>query len=623
MAIDPNVLWGCLLDDLTTYADVFRLYPSDPSKLGAVGRPFGHGADIFAADALLRSAIKKCTDGADKSACEQAAVEKFVACNEELKSRRSVIDVSQLGPYDEVILGEFRRSMYNFWTPEGFHLLDHGGIASYVDHGPGASPGVDETSFYHKIGDSALSAPNSLVEEMYYEWVKGSQLRVDSEIARLVKHGPVSIQDTVKMSFAPKTAVPPMARAIRPEPPLGMFFQKGIQRILEGQLTRHFGINFSTQQRANSALAKEGSVTGQYATLDLESASDLISFDFCREFIPRQSFFWLNAVRTPKAVLPNGQVVDLKMMTTMGCAYCSPLQTIIFSCMVEAVYKALGLPFLTSCPKTVYSTTRETETGRWEHQRNRRDGKNWGVFGDDIIVHRDAFEPLCRLLRAFGMKPNALKSFNTDSFRESCGSDYYSGVDVRGVYLKSLKTPQDIVIALNNLFDWSVEHKIELRKTLNLLRVDCETKKVPFVPPWETPDAGIRVPLVVACQYGAVWLTKKVQADAPCSSLTGLFLYKRLRPVPRRVQFEKKLRGCFVDLPGFNASAKLLAAVRGMMKGGGLTLRSWSTHYMKEKGITPCWEWYPTLDPRFGSEKNKSEWINSAFELWVKREVSP
>lgn len=628
MAISSNALWGCLLADLNNHSSVFRVYPDSPCFIGEIGRPFGHSADIFAGDALLRSAIKKCTDGADKAACEAAAVAQLVEINESFLSREHVVDVSQLGPYDEVILGEFRRSMYNFWTPKGYPLLDHGMIASHVDHGPGSSPGVDETSFYHKMGDSALCAPNTLIIEMYYEWVKGSPLRVDTEIGRLLRYGPPTVSESNRISFIPKTTEPPMARGIAPEPSLGMFFQKGIQALMEKQLILTFGVDLSTQPVYNQALAKAGSCTGMVATVDLEAASDRISWDFCKEFIPKQSFFWLNATRTPMIKLPDGRVLKQAMMATMGNAWCFPLETVIFCCLVEAVYKAMGIPFQTHCPRTLYSRVSETAYGTWEHVVDRRDSKNWGVFGDDIIVHKDAYEPLCRLLRAFGMKPNARKSFNSGSFRESCGADYYEGTNVRGVYVKSLKTPQDVAIAYNSLFDWSVLHQIRLDKTLSLLRgegghslgetgdTSAQKAAIPLVPPWEQPDAGIRVPLEVAIQHGCVWIHRKVKPDAICSPLSGHFLYQRFVPEPRRLNVEVRAGDGREPNNHLNGSSVLLSAVRSMLRGGWITLRSWVPAYTKGRGICPNWDWYPTLDPRFNSEALRNAWIKASKEGW-------
>lgn len=628
MAISPSVLWGCLLADLNDFSSVFGLYPDSPFRLGEFGRPFGHCAKVFAADALLRSAIKKCTDGADAALCEAAAVAQFVEINEQFLSRKNVVDVSRLGPYDEVILGEFKRSLYNFWTPNGYPLLDHGAIASYVDHGPGTSPGVKETSFYHKTGDSALCAPNPLLVEFYYEWVKGSEVRIDCEIARLLHHGPISVRDTSSISFVPKTTEPPMARAVTPEPPIGMFFQKGIQELIEKRLYTHFGIDLSTQPAYNQALARIGSLTGEYATLDLSSASDRISWAFCREFLPRQDFFWLNATRTPNAELPNGQRVELSMMATMGNAWCFPLQTVIFCCMVEAVYRALGLPFNTHHTRVLYQRAVEDD-GRWSFEIDRRDAKNWGVFGDDIIVHRDAFAPLCRLLVALGMKPNETKSFNSGPFRESCGADYYTGTNVRGVYIKSLKTPQDVAVAYNSFLDWSACHEIPLKRTLSLLRGEggyclnpskdsLPKVSIPLVPPWEQPDAGFRVPLGIAAQQGCVWLGRKLKPDAVCSSLSGSFLYNRFAPEPRRLNVEKKSRETdqIVPNPKLNGAAVLMSAVRSKLRGGWITLRSWVPTYFKGKATCPSWDWYPNLDPRFETEAKKNVWIKTSEEGW-------
>jgi hypothetical protein len=60
------------------------------------------------------------------------------------------------------------------------------------------------------------------------------------------------------------------------------------------------------------------------------------------------------------------------------------------------------------------------------------------VYGDDIIVPTDFAVPVAEELEAFGLKVNFDKSFWTGKFRESCGGDYYDGVDVTPIRCKSV-----------------------------------------------------------------------------------------------------------------------------------------------------------------------------------------
>jgi hypothetical protein len=98
------------------------------------------------------------------------------------------------------------------------------------------------------------------------------------------------------------------------------------------------------------------------------------------------------------------------------------------------------------------------------------------VFGDDLIVPSDEASQVTTDLELFGLKVNPHKSFWTGKFRESCGRDYYSGVDVTPVYMKRkipghLADVQGVVSTVSsaNQFYW-----IGFWKTARLLRGEVE-----------------------------------------------------------------------------------------------------------------------------------------------------
>jgi hypothetical protein len=64
--------------------------------------------------------------------------------------------------------------------------------------------------------------------------------------------------------------------------------------------------------------------------------------------------------------------------------------------------------------------------------------KTVSVYGDDIIVDSDKVDDLKRLLGFLGFSVNADKSFSAGPFRESCGKDYYQGVDITPFYLRGI-----------------------------------------------------------------------------------------------------------------------------------------------------------------------------------------
>jgi len=60
------------------------------------------------------------------------------------------------------------------------------------------------------------------------------------------------------------------------------------------------------------------------------------------------------------------------------------------------------------------------------------------VYGDDIIVPVDYAAKVSEWFETIGLKVNRQKSFWTGKFRESCGGDYYDGVDVKPIYYRRL-----------------------------------------------------------------------------------------------------------------------------------------------------------------------------------------
>jgi hypothetical protein len=250
--------------------------------------------------------------------------------------------------------------------------------------------------------------------------------------------------------------------------------------------------------------------------------------------------------------------------------------------------------------------------------------KNWGVFGDDIVVLEEAFGPVKRLLGILGFRPNVDKSFgrNDGTFRESCGSDFYRGVNVRGVYCKRLDTVQDWYILINSLTDWSARHGIKLDLTMSWLLNQVPRTEVP---PWENPDTGIRIPLASVqtedvYRAPAYVLKPKNQSESFDSrtrpdasfvgptnifgtkkrvwcppSFPGSYLYKRWVPESRLVDVSESGHN---SRRYWNPSARLIAAIKGALAGGKVSLRLYDTPYLKRVGVAPCWDYMQPGDVR-------------------------
>lgn len=367
---------------------------------------------------------------------------------------------------EEQVIGEVKNlfDSYFFSGPTRIPLSD---FLDNTDIGPGASLGSESYNFYTKLFDSDLTGTSERLYRFYRYAIMSNPTWFRAEVARQDKFGNVIVAGN-RLSFVPKTSE--VSRSICTEPLLNMFMQKGIGHVLETVLYKRFSIDLSRQPDLNRRLARIGSVDGSFGTIDLSSASDSISLIMLRDLIPGYVLDLIELSRSPSVIFPDGTSVELHMVSSMGNAFTFPLQTLLFSSIVASCYRVLGIPLL-----------------------KRRSGPdNFGVFGDDIIVRKDAYAFVARCLELFGFTVNDDKSFNSGGFRESCGGDYWRGLDIRGVYCKSLKTSADVYSIINRLIRWSSRTGILLPKTVSILRSWVDFLPIPF----SDGDAeGIKTPV--------------------------------------------------------------------------------------------------------------------------------
>lgn len=195
-------------------------------------------------------------------------------------------------------------------------------------------------------------------------------------------------------------------RTISMEPTSLMYYQQGIWKAIRDSVKRNAylenRIGFSDQTR-NQSLARIGSVTRRYATIDLSAASDSVTWQLVKALFGKTKLYrYLLTTRSTHTVLPDGQFLKLKKFAPMGSAMCFPIETIIFASICEYV-------------------TREHDVAG-----------DFSVYGDDIIVPTQCAEDIVYVLGLLGFKTNDTKSFvSPDSpFRESCGGEYWNGQDV-------------------------------------------------------------------------------------------------------------------------------------------------------------------------------------------------
>lgn len=216
-----------------------------------------------------------------------------------------------------------------------------------------------------------------------------------------------------------------------------------------------------TNQMVNREWAEIGSLTGIVATVDETAASDSIALRLLEWFPDRwQTYF---AASRDQYVSVKGKRHKLNMIAGMGNGFIFELESLLFYSMALSVTEYMG------------------ESADYV-----------SVYGDDLIIPSRCLPILEEFFLAYGILVNSTKSYNTGSFRESCGGHYFNGVDVTPVYMKrKLNNVGDFYHLINGLYEWSNRIGFDLTGELQTL-VDMIPKKDRHVVP---RDWGLRAGL--------------------------------------------------------------------------------------------------------------------------------
>lgn len=284
--------------------------------------------------------------------------------------------------------------------------------------GPGAT--FADKGLYTTIPDKMSSDPtttSSALLPWVFSWVGTEWANVCSARGKSFQLVPGNRFTTV-----PKDCE--KDRGIAVEPSINLFYQLGLGRALRRALLKA-RLDLVNGQRIHRRVAEWASVKKFAATIDLSNASDTICRVLVELLLPRRWFEALNSLRSPKTFI-NGRWVLLEKFSSMGNGFTFELETLLFAAISEAALRLCGQP-------------------HWL-------GRDVFVFGDDIIVPTQGASTVIAALRLLGFTPNVGKTFVDGPFRESCGGDYFEGVDVRPFFLKANpKEPQELIALANGI----------------------------------------------------------------------------------------------------------------------------------------------------------------------------
>jgi hypothetical protein len=260
---------------------------------------------------------------------------------------------------------------------------------------------------------------------------------------------PVAITEANRIALVPKSYK--THRTIAAEPEVNMFFQTAVDTYLKSRLQTR-GIDLKDQSR-NKELARQGSVFGHLATIDLSMASDTMAHEVVHFLLPHDWCEFLELLRSPNYVGPFGEG-SYQKFSSMGNGYTFVLETLIFWAAMKAVQS-----------------------------------KVVSVYGDDIIVDSDKYEDAVKILRFLGFVPNQDKSFHVGPFRESCGGDYFAGQDIRPFFVKKFRklSKPELCHYINGLA------VISGAKLAELLVQLAKVSHLPLVPYSDNSRLGVHV----------------------------------------------------------------------------------------------------------------------------------
>lgn len=208
-------------------------------------------------------------------------------------------------------------------------------------------------------------------------------------------------------------------RGICVEPSINLAFQLYVGSVMKDRLKR-VGLDLRHGQDRHKRLARAASLDGSYATVDLSNASDTVALNLVKLLLPEEWYDLLASLRSPFTKV-DGKWVRLEKFSSMGNGFTFELETLIFSSFCAALGCTIG--------------------------------EDTFVYGDDIIVPTEFSIKLMEVLAYFGFTPNMRKTYLNGPFRESCGGDFFEGVDVRPHFQKRIPdTYADWFSFANGLF---------------------------------------------------------------------------------------------------------------------------------------------------------------------------
>jgi len=349
---------------------------------------------------------------------ERKAMHDFVVCEKEVRvcdAKREPSDIEDFRRMSRLLFGDV-------FTSVNRKIIRGEAIPK---HGPGAT--ADKLSGNRKFNQRTWT---TRLEEIFPAWenlIPNCWYLPALDGVDFLEPGE---EMPVRVISVPKTLKTPRIIAI--EPTAMQYMQQAVLPLILTSIKRNPTLDRMvgfTDQTPNQRMARDGSLFGKLATIDLSEASDRVSNQLVREMMHDYPHLHraVDATRSRKADVPGQGVIRLAKFASMGSALCFPVEAMVFTTLIF-----LGIE-------------RELST-RLTYKDVKRLSRKVRVYGDDIIVPVEYVQAVVSVLELFGARVNRSKSFWSGKFRESCGKEYFNGEDVSIVRVRDLfPTPRQRV----------------------------------------------------------------------------------------------------------------------------------------------------------------------------------
>jgi len=452
--------------DRSVVSDIKTIAAMEKAKINCVNDVARFRA-LYQAEKLLA----KYPFTGDKDNCRRNAISRFLEAenmckttNDRLRSRRHHISEELPDLYD--IHHNARKIIAQ--------ILGSLDISRLVDGnrtGPGLSYTLNkgnakETTLYFKYAreqsvtrEAHLFGCGMIARDVHWMETLGEVTSSGCPLVRNLKSDTKTLGLAVKLiagnriTFVPKDCT--TDRAIAIEPSLNIMLQLGVGTHIKDRLNL-WGINLRDQNR-NRHMAYLGSLANQenpLCTIDLRMASDTISLETVRTLLPGDWFDYLYKLRSQSGVLTRldgeKETVLYEKFSSMGNGFTFELESLIFFALTLATRNSV----------------------RPDATKDHR--ADISIFGDDIICRQSDVKQLTHVLNHYGFEINQDKSFVDGPFRESCGSDFLLGIDVRPFSLKrEVANLSDLHFVCNSLMYKGISQKTTLHHDAYSMLFSC------------------------------------------------------------------------------------------------------------------------------------------------------